>query len=220
MSPAGREIEAPRDPVTAGTRTACPQDRSEPTTCRPPARQCRRADLVELRQLERFLGVEDDGAKLSDHGLGVAVLPAAQTTGLLNVLTLCPGRCDDGVLGVWHRTAAEGALLPRVRFPAGTIGRGGRVQAGDGAVCRRRAFDGHRRSRGRRATARDHDGTRTAGDDRGAALQRDGRQIHRRRDHGGIRRPGGVGGPRFSRVPCRSRSPDAGKATHRRRQGT
>ncbi len=38
----------------------------------------------------------------------------------------------------------------------------------------------------------------------GAALQRNGGQVHRRRHHGGLRGSGGVGGPCLSRVPGRA----------------
>ena len=34
------------------------------------------------------------------------------------------------------------------------------------------------------------------------ALRRHGGQVHRRRDHGGVRGTGGVGGPRGTGLPC------------------
>ena len=41
----------------------------------------------------------------------------------------------------------------------------------------------------------------------GAALRRHGGQVHRRRDHGGVRRAGSVGGPRASRLSCGAGQP-------------
>ena len=75
------------------------------------------------RELFGVLAIDDDGAQLANHDVGVAVKPAIQTTSLFNVLTHCPGRSDDadGVLGVWHRTAGECPLLPRVRFPGRSV---------------------------------------------------------------------------------------------------
>ena len=41
--------------------------------------------FVETRQRSRVFAVDDDGAQLSDHDVGVAVMPAVQTTSLLNM---------------------------------------------------------------------------------------------------------------------------------------
>ena len=52
-----------------------------------------------------------------------------------------------------------------------------------------------------------------------AALWRHGRQIHRRRDHGGVRSTGGVGGPRYPRLSGGTGYPRGDEAACHRRPG-
>ena len=53
----------------------------------------------------------------------------------------------------------------------------------------------------RRGCARSWPNSSTCGSGR-ATVRRHGRQVHRRRHHGGVRRAGGLGGPRRSRLSC------------------
>ena len=78
-----------------------------------------------------------------------------------------------------------------------------RVQAGYGAVRRRRPVDGHRGCGGNGAAPRVHGRTCGALGGDGPAATAGRLKIHGGRNHGGLRGAGGVGGPRFSGVPCR-----------------
>ena len=72
-----------------------------------------------------------------------------------------PRRCHDrdgiGVLIVWYRAAVKREILFRVRCGGVDSGETRRVQAGDCAVRRRGALNGHRCGGGCGAAARDHD---------------------------------------------------------------
>src|SRR6185312_4342863 len=110
---------------------------------------------------------------------------------------------------VWvvrHGVAAGLTVLQQVRRAGQASRDSGGVQAGDGAVRRCGALDGHRSRGGYGAVARDHHragGTLGGG---GTALRRDG-GVHRRRGDGDLRRPDRVGRSRFSRMSGRAGHP-------------
>src|SRR6516164_10417008 len=76
--------------------------------------------------------------------------------GISRGLRRCHDRDRVGVLVVWYRAAAKREVLFGVRRGGVDSGETRRVQAGDGAVRGRGAFDGDRGNRRRGATARDH----------------------------------------------------------------
>ena len=95
-----------------------------------------------------------------------------------------------------RRTAGRCPVLRRLRLARRRRRQPCRVQAGDGVVRRRGAFDGHRRRTGRRTAARDHGRpVQPLVGDR-PAIRRHRRQVHRRRHHGGVRRADRARGPR------------------------
>jgi len=132
-----------------------------------------------------------------------------------------PRRCHDrdgiGVLIMWSRAAAKREILFAVRYGGVDSGEIRRVQAGDGAVRRCGAFDGHRCGGGCGAAARDHGRTGRECEAGRAAVRRHGRQVHRRRDHGGVRCAGGAGGPRSSRLSCGTGHPGGDRPACRQR---
>ena len=124
-----------------------------------------------------------------------------------------PARMRDGGSEACRSCGAAPPEGARFAAPAGhrwCRGRHRDVQAGDGAVRRCGALDGHRGRGGRRAVARHHDRARGALGGGGAALRRD-RGVHRRRGDGAVRRPGCVGGSCFSGVSCRTGHPGGGE---------
>ena len=104
---------------------------------------------------------------------------------------------------MWHRTDSRRCpVLRRVRHGARAYSADGRVQAGDGVVRRRRALDGHRRRRSVPERLREimaelvNRSSAVV-----SAVRRNGRQVHRRRNHGSLRSTGRAGGPRRAGMP-------------------
>ena len=100
--------------------------------------------------------------------------------------------------------------------PTACFGRQRRVQAGDGAVRRCGALDGHRGGSGCRAAARNHDRVSGAVGGGRAALRRD-RGVQRRRSDGPVRRPSCAGGSCVSGVPSRAGHPGGSRTGWRTR---
>ena len=110
------------------------------------------------------------------------------------------------------RSAAAGAPAPRRQDPAVAVDARRRTEAGDRALRRREGLDGARRAHGPGGVVADHatllpDPRRWGGTLRGIR-----RQVHRRRDHGALRRPDRPRASRATGVLDGTPSPRGGRA--------